>query len=227
MSELALRPSTLTFLHELSQNNNRAWFQENKGLFNEAKADFEAFVSGLILAFEAELGLEHTEAKACIYRIYKDVRFSKDGTPYKTEFGATIAPEGKKTNQAALHLYVKNDGEVYVDVGTCHMTPDDLRKVRAAIDFDPFGLESFLDSEDFRSVFGGKLIGEQLKSAPRGYAMDHKSIELLRFKNFSIRSTIEFEDLTSEEAENHIRKIMTAAMPFRNYLNRALEFSEK
>ena len=227
MSDLALQTGTIGFLQKLAANNNREWFQANKELYNMAKADFENFVSQLIQAFDHELGLKNVQAKSCIYRIYKDVRFSKDGTLYKNEFGATIAADGKKTTKAALHLYIKHDQQVFVDIGTCHMSPKDLAHVRSAIDYDASDLEAFLESIDFKETFAGKLIGDQLKSAPRGYSVDHKNIELLRYKNFSIRSVMKFEDLTSSEAEQQIRNIVKAAAPFRNYLNKALEFSEQ
>ena len=227
MSSIRLKTSTLAFLNDLAENNNKEWFQANKEQYNRAKDDFEEFVLKIISLFNEKLELSDVNPKECIYRIFKDVRFSKDGTLYKTEFGATIAKNGKKTNKAALHLYIKHDGEVFIDTGTCHVEPKDLANIRAAIDYDSSGLDHFLNSEDYKSLFDGELIGSRVKSAPRGYSQDHKSIELLRYKNFSIRAKFNTGDITSEGFEQKITKVVEAAEPFRDYLNQAISFSEK
>lgn len=227
MSSLKLQPETLAFLADLDENNTREWFQANKERYQKAKDDFEQFISALITLLNDMLQLRGVDAKKCIYRIFKDVRFSKDGTLYKTEFGATIAAEGKKTQKTALHLYVKHDGKVYIDTGTCHLEPKDLARIRAAIDYDSSDFDNFLKSLEYEHLFGGELIGERVKSAPRGYALDHKSIELLRFKNFSVRSRLTSEELLEGGFEEKVMKIVKAAEPMRKYLNDALNFSEK
>lgn len=227
MSDLKLNPDTLAFLGDLDQNNNKEWFQANKERYQKAKDDFESFVSSLIILLDDELQLGGVAAKNCIYRIFKDVRFSKDGTLYKTEFGATIAEEGKKTNKAALHLYVKHNGQVFIDTGTCHVEPRDLANIRAAIDYDSSDLDIFLKSREYEHFFGGEMIGDRVKSAPRGYTADNESIELLRYKNFSVRATLKSEELIADGFDEKVLKIVKAADPLRNYLNKALNFSEK
>ncbi|MBV6645236.1 MAG: DUF2461 domain-containing protein [Cyclobacteriaceae bacterium] len=222
MSKLKLNPDTLAFLSDLDQNNNKEWFYENKTRYQKAKDDFEHFVSGRIALLNDKLRLGGVEAKNCIYRIFKDVRFSKDGTLYKTEFGATIAEEGKKTNKAALHLYVKHDGQVFIDTGTCHVEPKDLAKIRSAIDYDSSDFNDFLKSSEYYDLFRGELIGDRVKSTPRGYSVDNKSIELLRYKNFSVRAKLASEELVTDGFEAKVLKIVKAAEPLRNYLNNAL-----
>ena len=226
MNNLKLSPDTLAFLSDLDQNNNKEWFQANKARYQKAKDDFEHFVSGLITLLNNELQLGGVEPKNCIYRIFKDVRFSKDGTLYKTEFGATIAEEGKKTNKAALHLYVKHDGQVFIDTGTCHIGPKDLAKIRSAIDYDSSDFNDFLKSPGYYDLFGGELMGDRVKSAPRGYTTENKSIELLRYKNFSVRAKVKSEELLADGFDKKVLKIVKAAEPLRNYLNNALNFSE-
>ncbi len=226
MSNLRLKEDTLSFLSDLDQNNNKDWFQANKSRYQKAKEDFENFVSGLITLLDDKLQLGGVDAKKCIYRIFKDVRFSKDGTLYKTEFGATIAEEGKKTNKAALHLYVKHDGQVFIDTGTCHVEPKDLAKIRAAIDYDSTDFDNFLNSREYEQLFAGKLIGDRVKSAPRGYSVDNEQIELLRYKNFSVRAMLTSQELLEDGFEEKVLEIVNAAEPLRNYLNKALNFSE-
>ena len=222
MSNMKLKSSTLQFLKDLAVNNNRQWFAENKPAYNEAKADYEQFIGEIILMLNDQLDLNNINPKDCIYRIFKDVRFSKDGTPYKAEFGATISDKGKKGTNAAVHLYLTSDGNTRVDLGTCNLQPTELASIREQIDLNPTELTKFLNSKKFQNTFGNELIGDKVKTAPRGYSSDNENIELLRYKNYNIRSAINKQDLLNGQFGNKLSKIVADGTDFLNFINKSI-----
>ena len=217
-----LKKETIQFLKDLENNNNREWFDQNRERYKEAKADFQEFVQSLINQLGVYWNLEGLEAKDCIYRIFKDVRFSKDKTPYKAEFGATIASKGKKSNEAGVHLYIKPNEHSFIDFGTCHLEPDDLRKIRQEIDYDPAPLKKFMDGSSFKETFKEELRGDQLKTAPKGYEKDHPDIALLRYKNFSVRSELPTSSLIEDNFDEKFEKVFKEGRPFIDFLNSAI-----
>ncbi len=217
-----IQKETLSFLGDLEKHNNREWFDKNRDRYQRAKKDFENFVQQLIDLLQGEWNLGPLDAKDCIYRIFKDVRFSKDKTPYKAEFGATIASGGKKSNEAGVHLYIKPNGQSFIDFGTCHLEPNDLKKIRQEIDYNPAPLKKFIESKTFFDFFNGQIKGEQLKTSPKGYDTDHPEIDLLRYKNFSLRSDFPTSKITTAKFKRLFKETFMAGKPFIDFFNSAI-----
>ncbi|MEZ5306428.1 MAG: DUF2461 domain-containing protein [Pyrinomonadaceae bacterium] len=176
---------TLDFLKKLKKNNNRDWFLANKKLYDAAREEFAFEVDSLIggiARFDPEmLG---TVAGDCMFRIYRDVRFSKDKSPYKTAFGAYMGPGGRKSSVPGYYLHV-SPGESFIAGGAYQPAPEALMKIRNAIAEDTTGFRKILNAKKFRETFGD-LEGEQLKTAPKGFPKDHPAIDLLKFKSFIV-----------------------------------------
>ncbi len=185
--------SVLTFLKKLKKNNDRDWFKANKHQFDNAREDFIGVVDELIKGIARfDPDMIGTNAEDCVFRIYRDVRFSKDKSPYKTAFGASIQPGGKNGGVPGYYLHI-SPGECFV-AGGAYMPPaPELKKIRDRIAGDLKGFKKIVEAKKFVETFGG-LSGDQLKTAPKGFPKDHEAIKYLRHKSF-----IAYHDKISEK----------------------------
>jgi uncharacterized protein (TIGR02453 family) len=183
MKNIDLKP-VLDFLSELKGHNNKAWFEEHRAAYDTARTHFENFVDQLIIQYGGIEDLGGITAKDCITRIYRDIRFSKDKSPYKTNMSATIAPGGKKSTSLGYHLHMQPQDETLIAGGLYMPTPEQLASFRAAIDRDAAPFKAIISDKEFKKYFG-TLDGEKVKTVPQGYTRDHPEIELLRFKLWS------------------------------------------
>lgn len=172
--------NTLDFLKELKENNNRDWFQEHKSWYEESRKDFKSFVQKVRLELIQRDGIEKTK----VYRIYRDLRFTKDKTPYKTHFAAHFTRAGKY-RRGGFYLQVSSD-EILVAGGFWGPNRDDLQFIREGIVAHADDLRAVLNQQEVVDRFGG-LTGDELKTAPRGYDRDHPNIDLLRKKQFILQ----------------------------------------
>lgn len=215
--------STLQFLKELKQNNDRDWFSENKPRYEKAKMEFEQFIDELIPAIAVfDPGIAHQTAKKCVFRIYRDVRFSKDKSPYKTNFGAHITAAAKKSeihSQAGYYFHLE-PGQSILAGGAYLPKGDWLRAIRAEIDENAKALKKILNSKSFKKYFE-EIEGEKLKTSPRDYPADHPEIELLRYKSFLAVHQLNDEQLLADDLLNHCTDVFKALYPFDLYLNKA------
>lgn len=207
----------LRFLSRLKKNNNKAWFDANKDEYLEALAQFEGLVAGLIQGLSGTEDLDGLSPRECIMRIYRDVRFSKDKSPYRTGFGAAIAPGGRKSGRMGYHLHV-GPGSTITATGLWEPTPEQLARFRNAVAEDASALRRVLGSSPFKKHFDG-LYGEQLKTAPKGYAADHPAIDLLRRKQVCVTEPFADEVVTSSRFPSLALESMKAMKPFVDYLN--------
>lgn len=184
---------TITFLKGLAKNNNRDWFEKNKPKFLQAKEEFENFVKLLmdeLTKFDGTLtGLD---PKKFIFRIYRDVRFSKDKRPYKTNFGAGISANGKGLGRPGYYLHIEPGGKSFVAGGLYMPEPEILAKVRQEIDYSGDELKKVMTNKKFKSLYSDFWDEDKLKTMPKGYPKDHKYIEWLKLKSFIV--THEFPD---------------------------------
>ena len=215
-----LRP-VLDFLSRLKQNNNKAWFDENRAAYDIARTRFESFVDQLINEYGGIEDLGGITAKDCVMRIYRDTRFSKDKSPYKTNMSATIAPGGKKSSSLGYHLHIQPHDETLIAGGLYMPTPEQLARFRMAIDQDATPFKAIINDKTFKSYFG-VLEGEKVKTVPQGYARNHPEIELLRFKQVVVVHRVSDEEVLSPEFSAHVIKTFAAMKPFLNYLNTIL-----
>src|SRR5919199_2897449 len=143
-----LKP-TLDFLGKLKQNNNKAWFDANRARYEEARAQFEDFVQLLIAEINKFDDLGALSAKECIFRINRDIRFSKDKSPYKTNMGASIAPGGKKSTRQSYYVHIAPHDRSFLAGGLYMPTPEQLAKFRQAIDRDAARFKRIINAKDF------------------------------------------------------------------------------
>ncbi len=212
---------TYSFLRELSANNNKEWFDAHKKEYQQARSAFVAFVDSLISDIAAfDESLQGVESKQCIFRINRDIRFSKDKTPYKTNFGALLGDKGKKSEGTGYYIHVKPD-ESFAGGGIYMPTPDKLAAIRQEIDYNPAPLTQLIESRDFQETFG-EIKGEALKTAPKGYPKDHPNIQLLRLKSFYVLKNFSDDEMTSKSAHTSILDTYRKAKKFNEYLNLAL-----
>jgi len=182
------------FLTTLRENNNREWFLENKVRYNQHRDSYAQFIELLIFEISQFDGtVKGLLPKDCIYRINRDIRFSKDKSPYKTHFGAYIVPGGKKSGKAGYYFHIE-PGNSLVAGGIYMPETTVLKRIRQDIyeNFDEFN--SIVTEEKFVSTFGG-LKGDKLKTPPRGFPKDSTGIEYLKFKQFGAVAEITDEDM--------------------------------
>lgn len=214
--------NTLDFLADLHQNNNRDWFEANRKRYEAAKKDVEAMVNQLLpKVAEFDASLRGLEAKAVMFRIFKDVRFSKDKAPYKTNMGAWMAGGGKNTTNAGYYLHVEPGGKSFLAGGSYMPPANILKSIRDAIDYDHEGLREILAAPAFVKLFG-KLEGETLRTAPKGYDKDHPAIDLLRHKSLVVSHKIDDKALTSPSFVEKTVGIYKEMYPLLTFLNRAI-----
>jgi len=218
-----ISPQIFQFLKELNQNNNRPWFQANKNRYEEARANFEEFINQLIIEiarFDPPIGV--LEAKRCIFRIYRDTRFSKDKKPYKTNFGAhLVAHESKVHDRAGYYIHLQ-PGNTFL-AGGAYLPPAPwLKAIRNAIDQKGKEFQKILNHHEFKKYFG-EMEGEKLKTVPRDYPADHPFIELLRYKSFLVVHQLNDKDTITADFLKKAVTVFKALKPFDDFLNRSLD----
>ena len=215
-----LKPA-LDFLLALQANNNKPWFQSHRADYDVACQCFEGYIDDFIQEFRTIEDFENLSAKDCVFRIYRDVRFAKDKSPYKPNMAASVALGGKHSLRAPYYIHLKPPDESFLAGGTYMPTPDQLAAVRRAIDHDPGRLKAVLSSKPFKKYFGS-LSGEKLKTPPRGYAGDHPAIELLKYKQFIADHALTDRDVLSPRLLSHTVEVFAALKPLLDFLNDAV-----
>jgi len=216
---------TFTFLNDLKINNNREWFNANKGRYETAKKEFEEFIDRLILNIASfDPSIAHFTAKDCIFRIYRDVRFSKDKSPYKTHFGAhiTSAPKKSEIHSRAGYYVQIAPGDSFLGGGAYLPQSDWLQDIRQEISYHGNEFRAILSNPDFKKYFG-EMEGEKLSKVPRGYNPDHPEIEFIKHKSFLGMSKCEDKLVTSAGFLDHCSNAFRALFPFDEFLNRAMD----
>jgi uncharacterized protein (TIGR02453 family) len=215
-----IEKSTLQFLSDLQKHNDREWFNANRKRYEDAKANFTGFIQETIdeiVSFDPIL--KGLEAKSCIYRINRDIRFSNDKSPYKSHFGAFILRGGNKNMHSLAGYYIHIEPGNSMLAGGAYMPPTSrLSVVREKIDEHGDKLIRIISSKDFIRNFG-ELDGEKLKTAPKGYPKDHKYIELLKFKSFLATKLISDKEVLQKEYFSNIIEGCRAMKPLIDFLN--------
>jgi uncharacterized protein (TIGR02453 family) len=219
-SSINLKP-VIGFLSGLRENNNKAWFDKNRAAYEQAREAFEDLIEQLISELGAFENLQGVSARDCIFRINRDVRFSKDKSPYKTSVGAAIAPGGKKSKELGYYIHIQPQSQSLLAGGLYMPTSDQLAKFRQAIDRDARPFKKITKDVDFVRYFGA-LEGERLTTAPQGYNRDHPEIELLRLKQVTVVHHLTDKQVLSPDFPAHAVQVFRSMKPFSDYLNRAL-----
>ncbi len=212
-----LTKSALSLLSELKRNNDRDWFQAHKERYLAAKAEFEGLVGELIPRIAAfDSSVEGLDPAKCCFRIYRDARFSKDKSPYKTNFGAQIGSD-KFGQRAGYYLHIE-PGNSFLGGGAYHPDAKWLKSIRDAIAEDGKFVRRLLGAAPFKREFG-ELQGETLKSAPQGFPSDHPHIDLLRHKDFIAMRACKDAEILSPGFPQRAAAAFKALAPLNRFLN--------
>ena len=209
----------LRFLKQLVRNNSKPWFDEHRADYEKAAAQFEHLVAQLITGIGKVQDLDGVTPKDCIMRIYRDVRFSKDKSPYKTGFGAGIAPGGRKSGRLGFHLHLEPNGATMAAAGLWEPDPRQLARFRDAIVKDAGPFHKITDAADFKRHFV-EVMGDALKTAPKGYPADHPEVALLRQKQICVFEEFGDDVVASREFPGLLVSSFRVMKPFVDYLNR-------
>ena len=210
------------FLTGLAQNNNKEWMDANKPQYQAARAEFIEITKYLLdeLA-KFDDSITGLDPKKCIFRINRDIRFSKDKSPYKNNFGTFMVPGGKKSGLAGYYMHVQPGGESFFG-GGIYMPPSDmLAKIRQEIDYNPDEFKNIINAPGFTKFFD-EIKGEKLKTAPKGYPKDHPDIELLKHKSFAVWNQVSDKDLLQADILEQVIAGFKEMKPFNAYLNVAV-----
>lgn len=212
---------TLKFLSALEINNNREWFNENKPLYLGAKENFENVVNEIIAGVaEFDSSVERLEAKNTIFRIYKDTRFSKDKTPYKTNIGASLVEKGPKTlNHAGYYIHLEPKKSFLA--GGVYMTePKNLKAIREAISSDSDKFLKILNKKSFKDLL--ELQGTKLVKVPQGFDKEDPMGDYLKFKQFTVFHPLSDADVLDKDFVKNTVKVLKEIYPFNLFLNQAI-----
>ena len=213
----------LKFLKGLSKNNNREWFEKNKPKYLEAKAVFEEFISKVLTeTTKFDESLAGLDPKKLTFRIYRDVRFSKDKRPYKTNFGASFSPAGKGLGRPGYYLHLEPGGKNFVAGGLYMPEPQVLAKVRQEIDYNGDKLKKILSQKKFNALYGEFWDEDKLKTAPKGYPKDHKHLEWLKLKSFIVTNELADKAVLDKKFSKTVVDSFKTLKPLNDFLKEAL-----
>lgn len=219
-----LSNESLQFLEDLKANNNRDWFLDNKKRYEIFKKDYHQLVSDFLDAMKPlDPSLELLEVKNCTFRINRDIRFSKDKSPYKAHLGIWMSAGAKGANRSGYYVHIENGGS-FIAGGFYSPEADELKKVRKEIAFFYEDLEEILNEKNFKKEFGSLDRNEtnSLKNAPKDYEKDHPAIEHLKLKSFTASQKFDIKEVSQKDFVAKMAKKLIALKPLNDFINRAL-----
>ncbi len=219
MAAIMIQKESVDFLNKLKKNNNRDWFSKHKDLYTKAQENLIDFADALLREMNKHDNIETTSGKDALFRIYKDVRFSKDKTPYNTHWSGSFRRATKKL-RGAYHFHIQ-PGNSFVAGGFWGPDANDMKRIRQDIDANYDDWRKMLAGKTLVKTFG-QMRGAQLSSAPRGYAKDHPAIELLRYKQFLLKHEFEDEDIYSSDFLDSVNDTFKKMRPFLNHMSEVL-----
>lgn len=210
------------FLIDLEINNNRNWFNDNKLRYEEAKDEFVMFLDDFLSklkAIDPQINVE--DPNKCMFRIYRDVRFSKNKAPYKTNFGAYIAKDGRKSGNAGYYMHIEPD-RCFVGGGIYKPDAPSLKAIRQYIFDHTKDFKDIIKNDKFQSYFP-EIYGEKLKRAPKDFPKNFEEIELLKHKSYAMIHPVKNEFWEQNDLERQLIEIYKCLLPFNHFLNKAVE----
>ena len=220
-----LQQTTVQFLRNLKKNNKKEWFDANRTKYESSKKDVEDLSVEIIKRLShTDDSIAHLQPKDCMFRINRDVRFSKDKSPYKTNMGVYFSKGGKKGINAGYYFHLE-PGSSFVAGGLWMPMPPELKKVRQEIDYSWAEFSKITGSKKFKSVFGDLDMSNEfaLSRPPKGYEADNPAISYLKLKSFIATTKIKDADLTSKDLVKKVTVHFESLKPLIDFLNRAIE----
>ena len=212
----------LQFMADLKANNTTEWMHENKKRYEEYKMDYHNFIASMLAELKPlDPSLEPLEVKNCTFRINRDIRFSKDKTPYKTHISAWFSTNKNFKNAPGYYFHLDNDA-AFIAGGMYCPEPDELKKVRKEIEFFYDDLNVILNNKIFKNEFGSLSTEDQLKKAPKDFDPNHPAIELLKLKSFTVSKPIDVSTISNLDFSKTTAQKLLLLKPLNEFLNRAL-----
>ncbi|MFM7195645.1 MAG: DUF2461 domain-containing protein [Bacteroidota bacterium] len=217
-----ISPNTLKFLKSLKRNNNKEWFHKNREAYELAREDFHVFVSGVLEKLKAaDPDLQPIEARKCLFRINRDIRFSNNKQPYKNNFGAFMNKGGKQSPTAGYYLHLE-PGNSFLAGGIWMPEAPQLQAIRQEIDYNLDEFTGILREKRFKKYFPALDQEAVLTRPPKGYDIDNPALPFLKLKSFTITMGLEDDILTTKKLATTVSSAWESMVPFVHFLNRAL-----
>jgi uncharacterized protein (TIGR02453 family) len=216
-------PLILKFLKDIKKNNDRVWFEKNKPRYLEAKQSFEDFVSAVLKEFtKFDEGLGNLDAKKLTFRIYRDVRFSKDKSPYKTNMGAGFSPNGKLVQEPGYYIHLEPGNKSFVAGGIYMPDAANLGKIRQEVDYNSERLMKIMKAKSFKKHYDGFDDFDKLKTMPKGYAKDHPQIEILKNKSFIVSKSFTDKEVLDNKFVSKVAASAKEIKPLNDFIRDAI-----
>ena len=218
--------STITFLKALKKNNNKPWFDKNREKYNAAKYNLEEFVALLLqkmVLFDEDM--KELTAKNCTFRINRDIRFSKNKTPYKINLSASFNRGGKKSIYGGYYFHLQPGGNSFVGGGLWMPEPENLKKLRQEIDYCFPEFKKIIGAAAFKKYYGEleKDEKQMLVNIPKGYDKENPAVDYLRMKSYIATKNLSDEEILSPKLADEVIQSFKALMPLVKFINRAFE----
>lgn len=214
--------TVLSFLNDLKKKNTKEWFNENRKRYEESKEKMLFFTELMIqeiAKFDDEISL--INPKDCLFRIFRDVRFSNDKTPYKTNMGSFITRDGRKSHRAGYYIHIE-PGNSFIGGGVWCPLAEPLKAIRSEIYDNADGFKEVINDKNFKKHFDS-IHGEQLKTAPKGFPKDFKDIELLRYKSYAFGQEFDDKTVKSDDFVAKAVKAFKELYKANRYMNAAMD----
>jgi uncharacterized protein (TIGR02453 family) len=221
-----LQKSTLTFLENLKKNNHKSWFDENREKYLEARIDFENFVQEILNEMvKIDADLKDLTPKGCMFRINRDIRFSKNKTPYKINIACSLARGGKKSIFAGYYFHLQPGENSFAGGGLWMPASPELKKVRQEIDYCYPEFKKIINNSTFKKTYKSleREEGQVLVNIPKGYEKDNPAAEYLRLKSFFVTRKITDTQVTSKGFLKELIHDFSIVMPLNKFINRSFE----
>lgn len=221
-----ISPSTIAFLKALKKNNNKPWFDAHREKYIAAKYNLEEFVALLLQKMVSiDEDMKELTAKNCTFRINRDIRFSKNKTPYKINLSASFNRGGKKSIYGGYYFHLQPGGNSFVGGGLWMPEPENLKKLRQEIDYCFPEFKKIIGAAPFKKHYGGleKDDSQMLVNVPKGYDKENPAAEYLRMKSYIATKNLSDEEILSPKLADEVIQSFKALMPLVKFINRAFE----
>ena len=219
MQKSQLLPSGFEFLNLLKKNNNRDWFNAHKARYLSELEIIENFAENLLREMNKHDVIETVSGKKSLHRIYRDIRFSKDKTPYNAHWGGGFKRASKQ--RRGSYYFHLSPGSSFIAGGFWGPEPNDLKRIREEFAYDAKPFRKILKNKSFISTFG-TLTGEQIKTSPKGFNTDDEAIDLLRYKQFLLVKSFSDKEVLSKDFLKKVNETFRQMRPFLDYMSEVL-----
>lgn len=219
MNKPLLQPSNLEFLKLLKNNNNREWFAKNKLRFVQEQKQLIQFADELLVLMNKHDVIETPSGQKSLFRIYRDTRFAKDKTPYKTNWAGHFV-RASKSRRGGYYFHIE-PGNTFAAGGFWNPDPKDLKRIREELDYDDSSVRKILKSKSFVDTFGS-LKGEQVKTTPKGFDSNSKAIDLIKYKQFLLIHKFEDKEIYEADFVKKVNDVFKKMRPFFDYMSDVL-----